>query len=357
MLHALVITTIIASGLVAWFGTLLVERLAPRLGLVKPPNERSSHTRPTPRGGGVAIAIAVVASGVVLAMLGNTSLWAPIGLTLLIAMLGFSDDLMDLSPALRFPVQGLVFALLIYSAGPLPPLQLGIAGWSLDGLLLAIIIGLVGVWWLNLFNFMDGIDGIAATHAILVLAGALLVWQTTNADAWQFPGFWLALCVIAATGGFLLRNWPPARIFMGDAGSNSLALVIFFIALETIRMGAIGYATWLILPAAFVADATVALVWRSLRGERPWRAHRRHAYQQLSRLWGHRRVTLIYCAMTAFWCLPLALAGVVWPSLAWPAVFLTYLPILGFVIWGRSGAADELGAQRCWRDHDSPEAG
>lgn len=340
MQQFLEITTTVAAFVLGWGGTVLVERLAPRWGLVQGPNERSSHTKPTPRGGGVAIAVAVMLSALVLALSGAPGLWLPLGLTLLITLLGFADDLMNLSPALRFPVQGVVFATLVWSMTPLVPLELG-AGLFLDGWVLAVVIAVVGLWWLNLYNFMDGIDGIAATHVMLVLLGALLVWMVSDTLAWQHHIFWLALAVIAATAGFLVRNWPPAHIFMGDAGSNSLALIVFFIALATIGTGAIDYPAWLILPSAFVADATVAVTRRTARGERPWRAHRRHAYQQLSRLWGHRTVTLLYCAVTALWAVPLALLSQVYPDWAWSLLALTYLPILVLVIWGQSGAAHE----------------
>jgi Fuc2NAc and GlcNAc transferase len=328
------------AGLLGWAVTLLVEHVAAPMGLVQGPNERSSHTRPTPRGGGAAIAFAIVLSGTVLAMTGAPTLWIANGLTLCIGLLGFVDDLMDLSPALRFPIQGAVFTVLIVSAGPLVPIELGmemqLGGWALSALLIV-----VGLWWLNLFNFMDGIDGIAAAHTILVLLGAALIWALSDASAWHAHAFWLAVASSAATAGFLIRNWPPARVFMGDAGSNALALAIFAIALTTVETGALGYPAWLILPSAFVADATVTVTRRTIRGERPWRAHRRHAYQQLSRLWGHRRVTLLYCALTALWAIPLALLSQLHPAWAWALTAIAYVPILAFAFWGRAGAADE----------------
>jgi len=330
----------IAAILCGLVGTMIVERFAPHLGLVQAPNARSSHINPTPRGGGIAIAVSVTLGIGVLASAGTPELWAIAALTLAIAMLGFADDLWDLSPALRFPIQIVVVLALVWWNGALPvialPMELELGGWVLAGLVL-----IAGLWWLNLFNFMDGIDGIAASHTILVLVGmAFIFWLRAGAPVEQ-AGFWLTMITIGATFGFLLRNWPPARIFMGDAGSNALALVIFALALGTLRDGQVGYQSWLILTSTFVADATITLLRRSARGERPWHAHRRHAYQQLSRRFGHKATTLTYCAITALWCLPLALASEIWTGMAWLLVLFCYLPIVVFCLREGAGQSTE----------------
>jgi Fuc2NAc and GlcNAc transferase len=325
---------VIAAFLLGWLGTLAIEHFAPRMGLVQAPNARSSHTRPTPRGGGLAIAVAVVLAATVL------GLWPIAALTAIIAALGFADDLRDLSPALRFPIQTLVFIALLWTTGPLPPIPLPF-GLALSGLVLPAILLLIGLWWLNLFNFMDGIDGIAGSQAVLLLAGSTLIWWSAEPAAWQSPILALALAGAAATAGFLLRNWPPARIFMGDAGSNALALLIFAIALATIASGQFAYQPWLVLPSVFVTDATVTLLRRIARGERPWHAHRRHAYQQLSRLWGHRRVTLLYGALTALWAFPLAFAAQHLPDWSWWLALLVYVPLIILAITADAGGASE----------------
>lgn len=335
------IAFVLLAGLLGWAGTMLVERHAARIGLVQAPNERSSHTKPTASGGGAAIAIVIAGSGALLAIVEPT-LWLTSVLFLSIGLLGFADDLADLSPAVRFPIQALVLATVVWWSGPLPAIPLT-PGIALDGWVIPTIVTVIGLWWLNLFNFMDGIDGIAATQAILILLGATTIWLTTDVAAWEQPVFLLALAATSAAAGFLLRNWPPARIFMGDAGSNSLALAIFGIALMTTTAGALSYATWMILPVVFVADATVTLVRRVARGERPWKAHRRHAYQQLSRRWGHRAVTVVFCCLTAFWATPLAFLCERFPSWSWGLVLLAYVPIVTFVITAKAGA-DETSA-------------
>lgn len=336
------IAVVLLAGLLAWAGTLLVERHAARMGLVQGPNERSSHTKPTPRGGGAAIAISIAASGALLAILGEPTFWVTAILCFAIGLLGFTDDVVDLSPAVRFPLQGIILAALVLWTGPLPAIPL-VPSFALEGWALAAIVVIVGLWWLNLFNFMDGIDGIAAAQAILVLLGATTIWLMTDTESLDRPPFWLALVTAAAAFGFLLRNWPPARIFMGDAGSNSLAVVIFGIAVTTVAADALSYATWLVLPSAFIADATVTLARRSIRGERLWKAHRRHAYQQLSRSWGHRAVTMLYCCLTVCWSTPMAFLCQLNADWPWAYMIVAYLPVTLFVILVGGGAAHERG--------------
>ncbi|WP_127754121.1 glycosyl transferase family 4 [Devosia sp. 1566] len=340
-MHPIFATLIVlAAGIGAWLGTRLVERHASRWGLVQAPNVRSSHALPTPRGGGIAIAVAAVMAGLTFG-LGGTPLLVPVAaLAAAAAALGFADDLLDLSPALRFPLQIALFALLYVLVSPLPALALG-PHWSLAGALLAILVVLVGVWWLNLFNFIDGIDGIAASQAILVLLGAACIWCLTAGATAPSAVFWLSLAIAAAAAGFLQRNWPPARIFMGDAGSYGLAFLVFAIALLTIADGALPYASWLILPAATVTDATVTLLRRLARGEKPWQAHRRHAYQQLARRWGHQTVTLLFAALTALWTAPLAAAAAMLPAWQWPLALLAYAPLIVVATAAGAGSAAE----------------
>ncbi|WP_157959830.1 MraY family glycosyltransferase [Devosia submarina] len=328
-------------GALGWFLTIQIERNAVHLGLVQHPNHRSSHHVPTPSGGGAAIATSTLLALLILGLSGESQLWPILLATALIAALGLADDLRDLPAALRFPMQALVLGALVWALGPLPDLPL-MPTLTLSGMLLALIVLFGGLWWLNLFNFMDGIDGLAGTQAIFILLGACLLWWTGHPEAPETPAFWMALTTSAATAGFLLRNWPPARIFMGDAGSNSLALIIFALALLTLSAGQIGYQAWLILPSVFVSDATLTLVRRMSRGEKPWHAHRRHAYQQLSRRWGHRNVTLLYGALTLLWALPLA--WLVQGDGNWLVVALAYAPLVGCAAWANAGGATETSA-------------
>lgn len=313
--------------------THLLIRFAPRLGLVQIPNERSSHFRPTPSGGGLAIAIAVLACSAGFALvMPSPWLWLVLGASA--GALGFADDAFDLSAALRFVVQIGLICIAVWTSD-LPDLDL-FFGYSLTGLALGTVMVLAGVWWINLFNFMDGIDGLAASQAVLILAGAMSLWLWSSGSA-QHDQMWiLAAITVAATLGFIVLNWPPARIFMGDAGSNFLALTTLGVMLTMIERGVIGYAGALALTSVFVSDATVTLVRRIQRGERPWAAHRTHAYQRLALRYGHRLVTLAYAMLTLVWAIPLAVISVQLPGLEWVIALIALVPL--------SSAALVLGA-------------
>ena len=322
-----VVLTLLAI-VIAFAGTLAVERRAVALKLVSVPNARSSHVGNIPRGGGAAIAVAIVLCGA-LALLTDTGIGpAALVLIALAALLGFADDLFDLPWFVRAPIQLLFFAFAATLIADLPPLDLGIV--VIDGVGLAALMALAGFWWLNLFNFMDGIDGMAGSHAVAFLFGALAAAWVTGIQGFAAPWQVLALVAIGASAGFLVRNWPPAKIFMGDAGSYGLAMTIFIVALQSIGAGTLTYQSWLILPALFVADTGVTIVNRLWRRERIWQAHRQHAYQALSRRWGHRNATLFYLGVTLIWCLPLAgLGRALIPNLAWVhRCILAYLPLI-----------------------------
>lgn len=321
-------------------GTIVLERNARRLNLVQAPNERSSHTIPTARGGGAVIALVSVLCAFVLGLLGSPEALVMAALVGIIAALGFADDMRDLSPGIRFAVQAATIICLLWVTRPLPDLLLGF-DLVIAGLPLAILVMLAGLWWVNLFNFMDGIDGNAASQAILLLVvGASLTLQAGLAGEMD-PIFWISVCTAAATGGFLIRNWPPARIFMGDVGSNALAIVILMLALATIAAEVASYQTWLILISVFATDATVTLLRRLARGNRPWQAHRSHAYQQLARQLGHRATTTIYAGLTIAWAMPLATLSLHASAWQWWLVILTYVPLVGLVLWAGGGAALE----------------
>ena len=179
---------------------------------------------------------------------------------------------------------------------------LGIAtlsGWSAQ-----VFAALLIVWLLNLYNFMDGIDGIAGIEAVTVGAGCAVVAFVVGYPA----GAIACLLLAAASAGFLAWNFPPARIFMGDAGSGFLGVVFGVLAVDASRQTPELLWSWLILLGAFIVDATVTLLRRLIRGERVYEAHRSHAYQHAARAIGkHRPVTLAIGAINVLWLLPLAL--------------------------------------------------
>jgi UDP-N-acetylmuramyl pentapeptide phosphotransferase/UDP-N-acetylglucosamine-1-phosphate transferase len=263
---------------------LVLDRLR-RHAVLDRPGPRSAHAVPTPRGGGIAVLIALYPAWLLAAPLTGTdeslwvvSLWV-LGAAVLIAAISWLDDLRNLSPALRLPVHVAAVAIALSGAAiaGAPPVFQGLLPDWLD----LLVTGLLWLWFLNLFNFMDGIDAIAGAETVVIGVGvalvALLAWPLASA----LPQAWLGLTLAAAAGGFLLWNRPPAKIFLGDVGSIPLGFLAGWLLIETARGGA--WAAALILPAVFVADATWTLVARLARGANPLEAHAEHVYQRAVR--------------------------------------------------------------------------
>jgi Fuc2NAc and GlcNAc transferase len=341
------LTIMVALG--SWVGVAMVRRYALR-ALIDVPSDRSSHTRPTPRGGGLALTVAHLA-GVVAAGLFGLLGWefsvALAGGGMIVATIGFLDDHGHVSPSVRLSCHFAAFVWAVSWLGGLPPVDFGWGaielGWLGTGLLLIYL-----AWFLNLFNFMDGIDGIAATQALAmcVAASALLYAVGAGVDA-VAPVVLLA----AATAGFLAWNWPPARIFMGDVGSGYLGYALGVLALWTVVEGWLTPWVWLILGGAFLADATVTLVVRARAGVAVAQAHRSHAYQRLSRHWqGHRPVTLAFAGINFLWLAPWAVVATYWPASGAACALAALGPL--FVAAARLGAGrpGEIG-------QNSPSAG
>jgi Fuc2NAc and GlcNAc transferase len=305
----------------------LVRRLAAGSGVLDLPNPRSSHGIPTPRGGGLAIVLVMTAGLLILALWGAVQwqlLWALTGGGLAVALVGALDDRRSLSATIRLTVHFAAALWALAWLGGLPPLRIGdqLVGLGWPGYLL----GACGiVWALNLFNFMDGIDGIAASEAIFVaLAGTLLTSSFAQGAGVGFA----ALLFAAACGGFLLWNWPPASIFLGDVGSGYVGYVIVVLALSANRDNPVALWVWLILGGVFFVDATVTLVRRLLRGERVYQAHRSHAYQWLARRWGsHGKVSLAVLVLNVVWLLPWAMLAETFPRYAAVSVLTAFAPL------------------------------
>lgn len=319
---------------------LQVRKMALSYGLLDVPNERSSHRQPMPRGGGLAIAVATVLAVISLYACGLVSKALVLCLVVggsAVAIVGFLDDRRSLPAIVRLSVHigAALWALAIL--GGLPALRLG-DRLTTSGTF-GNVLGLAGiVWSINLFNFMDGIDGIAAGEAVFVAwAGALLsIVAGAGAEA---SG--AAIVVGAAALGFLVWNWAPARLFMGDAGSGYLGYVLAVIAIASARDNPTALLSWLILGGAFFTDATVTLLHRLLRGERVFEAHRSHAYQRLARRWdSHSRVATAVLTVDFCWLLPCALFATKHPVLAGWAVVVALAPLVLLAFFTGAGRAE-----------------
>ncbi|NWF13732.1 glycosyltransferase family 4 protein [Pseudomonas reactans] len=291
-----------ASLLLTW----VLRRYALSRSLMDIPNGRSSHSVPTPRGGGVAIVLTYLVTLVLVAFAGwvSWSIALPLlGAGALIAVVGFLDDHGHIAARWRLLSHFGAAIWALFWMGGLPTISL--VGVELDlGWLGHILAALYLVWMLNLYNFMDGIDGIASIEAVCACAGACLVYWLTGHEDLMLAPMLLAVAVL----GFLYWNFPPASIFMGDAGSGFLGVVIGILSLQAAWAAPEMLWVWLILLGVFVVDATFTLGRRLLRGDKVYEAHRSHAYQYASRLAGrHLPVTLTVMAINLLWLLPIAL--------------------------------------------------
>lgn len=293
------------ASVLAWAIALWISKHAKKLRLVQVPNERSSHSIPTPSGGGIGIAVAGLCGSAILVPPSDIFATAAIALTLAAAFLGLLDDRFELSSRLRIAAHILIVGVVLLTVGSLPALHTPFG--SVPVPLLYGLALLAGVWWINLFNFMDGIDGIAASEASFLCIGMVLISAFSTGSELTTWLQWWAVILSCACAGFLILNWAPARIFMGDVGSNYLAVAVLVIAAGLIASNTLTYATVLVLGASFITDATITLATRAFRGERWAAAHRLHTYQKLSRRWGtHSRVTLLYMLFNVVWLFPIA---------------------------------------------------
>lgn len=294
--------------------------------LIDVPNPRSSHHKATPKGGGLAIVITFLAGTIFLStkfILSQNMLVGILGGGILIALIGWWDDHGHVAVWLRLAVHLVVAIWVLGLSGGMPSIDIGGVSWNLGWI--GYISGvLLLVWFINLYNFMDGIDGLAAVEAIFVagVSGILL----TASGAYTLG--WVLWILTAATAGFLFWNWPPARIFMGDVGSGFLGFIFGASMLSTAHQKIIPIWSWLILLGVFLTDATLTLIRRILHGSRWYQAHRRHAYQHAARRWSHMRVTIGISVINLFWLAPLS--WIVW---RWPhsGVFITFLALAPLV--------------------------
>jgi len=305
--------------------TLAVERYARISGVLDVPNARSSHTVPTPRGGGLGIVLSCCLAIALCFASGSISgkLFLALAGGLLVAAVGFWDDHGGLSPAIRLGAHIAASAWAVTVLGGVPALDLGFAvvHWKLLGGVLAVV-GLVAAT--NITNFMDGIDGLAGSEVgfVCLAGGGLLMLEGEAGPA--------SLCwaVAAACAGFLLFNWHPARIFMGDVGSGFLGFTAGTLMLAHAARRPSALWPWLILFGVFAVDATVTLLRRAWDGARIHEAHCSHAYQHAARRFGHRATTVAVLAINLFWLAPLAWVGWVLPRLGVAALILAYAPLV-----------------------------
>ncbi len=316
LLHILPALGLVAFG-AAWLGTRLVLRMLRQRAILDHPNPRSSHQAPTPRGGGLAVVPVILTLWLGIGIYVQTiaSFWTVLVAAAILAEISWRDDLSALAVGPRIATQFLAAVVCWFSlSGPvfqglLPPI--------LDAAATIVL----WVWFTNLFNFMDGIDGISGQQAAWIGLGLCLLALSGPASGATMP--LLAITLTATALGFLPWNWHPARIFLGDVGSIPLGFLLGWLLITTAANGY--WAAALLLPLYYLADASLTLGRRALRGARFWNAHKEH-YYQLAVQGGVGQVTVARTIIAANWlllaCAMLSLAGetATWTALAIGAV-------------------------------------
>ncbi|MBU6958472.1 glycosyltransferase family 4 protein [Pseudomonas sp. CVAP len=321
---------------VSFFLTAQLRNYALSRSLMDVPNARSSHSVPTPRGGGVAIVMAFLLALGLLFSVGLIPLvvfLAIAGAGAVIAVIGFMDDHGHIAARWRLLGHFAAAVWLLLWLGGLPAVSLfGVTfdvGWFGHALAAFYL-----VWLLNLYNFMDGIDGIASLEAICVCLGACLLYWISGLESL----IWAPLLLAVSVAGFFCWNFPPARIFMGDAGSGFLGIMLGGLSLQAAWVLPSLLWVWLILLGVFIVDATVTLLRRLLRGDKVYEAHRSHAYQFASRRFGkHLPVTLAVGAINLFWLLPIALCVTRYGLDGAIGAILAYVPLVALAVKFHAG--------------------
>jgi len=309
----LLIALIFSRVIIHYFGRRLLDT----------PNIRSSHQVPTPRGGGIALATAVIIALLAACDFGyisSTLIYWLLFPSAFIAALGICDDLFDLKIGVRLTVQFLIAGLGVYF--------IWISNeWSLAMQLpIALIMILCVVWMTNLYNFMDGINGLAALEAISVcISMALIYWiQQANTDV-----IYLLIIIAASTCGFLYWNFPTAKLFMGDSGSLFLGITLGLLTIESTNNSYRLASAWLIMLGIFIVDASYTLFFRLITKQAFHLAHRTHTYQKIAiKLNSHTRTTLACIAINLLWLLPIAIAAVTTQLNPIAALLIAYAPLL-----------------------------
>ncbi len=333
--YALLLVVFAMAASLTW----LFRLYALKRSLIDVPNSRSSHTIPTPRGGGVAVVLTFLFMLPILGLIGSIEwpmIWALSGAGVGIALIGFLDDLGHIPARWRLSAHFICATWGLLWIGGLPPLIWFGSSISL-GWFGHVCAALYLVWLLNLYNFMDGIDGIASIEAITVCLSGVFLYFIVG----QFNSGIPLLFLAASVFGFLVWNFPPAKIFMGDAGSGFLGLTLGIFSLQAAHANVNLLWAWLILLGVFIVDATCTLIRRLLIGEKIYEAHRSHAYQHASRKYrAHKPVSLAVGAINMIWLLPFAITVVLGKLDGALAVLITYTPLILLAYYFDAGLSD-----------------
>lgn len=309
----------LAAFLISLIGTrLLIVAFRDKRLMLDIPNSRSNHSMPVPRGGGLAVIFAMI-----IPMLIADIHWGIVLAFLILAAVSLLDDLISVPALIRLLVQIIAVALC------LSIMKFELFDGYLPPIIEKIIVGIAWLWFINLFNFMDGVDGLSATEMISIGLGVALLIIFVGAFPNALAEYGM---IIAAAGcGFWWWNKHPARIFLGDVGSIPIGFILGYLLVETARAGYLAAA--IILPAYYIADASITLFKRIIRKQKIWEAHSEHYYQRAVRKgWSHQSVT-IYIAGINILTGYIAIQSMLYPDLSMVFIALAYMAVfmlLGF---------------------------
>ena len=314
--------------LLSYGSVFLIRRWVVKDYLLDHPNDRSMHSMPIPRGGGLAIVLVVLGAGLFSA--GQTDLnhsLVYVACGVVIALLGWRDDVKSLSPIIRFAVQGIVAVVSIISMGYFKSVTIPLFGEFQLGVVGVVITFLWIIGLTNAYNFMDGIDGMAG--GVAVSAG--LGWMWLSSASGNSFAFWVALAISAGSLGFLFHNWSPAKIFMGDVASTFLGYSFAVLSLLSADKGGDALLLGTLLMWTFIMDAGLTFINRLRKGEKVFSAHRSHLFQRLV-LGGYKHATIsyLYIVLTMF----AGLLSFIWARgnrIAEPLIFLG-LPLIWILL-------------------------
>ncbi|HLB41651.1 MAG TPA: glycosyltransferase family 4 protein [Gammaproteobacteria bacterium] len=296
----------------------LIRGFALRKNILDVPNVRSSHHVPTPRGGGISFVFLfnILALWMMLHHKIPISLFYALLGGIVIAGVGWLDDILSVSSMWRAMIHIMIATFAVYCIGGLSNFNVM---FSYPFAVICI------VWCINLYNFMDGIDGLAGVEGLFISLCVALMLGNSGVGL-------LCFLFAGAIGGFLVWNWPPAKIFMGDVGSSYLGYIFSVLAIATANLNMLPLTFWIIISAIFLCDTTFTVLYRIYNGERWYEAHRKHAYQRLVQCGiSHKIVTMSIYLVNIFILFPIAFTMFYYPSLSFKIVSILLVGF--FVLW------------------------
>ena len=303
------------AGILSYICCARVLAIALKSGMIVHPGERQSHQHATPTGGGLGIVISIVATATCLELiLSLPDFWWKNVLpgVLLLTIVGWRDDRLPVSALLRLLIQLAVSIWL-----------LGFGWWeiSIREIVIFAVSLLAMVWLMNVYNFMDGSNGMAGFQGVFAGLAMAVLFQIDGEYAMAI----IAVTVAAACAGFLPLNFPRAKVFMGDVSSVPLGFIFASLAFYGTQTGSLGLPLSILIMSVFLVDATLTLLSRAFRGERWYTAHAQHVYQRLiAKGWSHHRVLVIYQSINVLLVLPAIVLAKIYPQYA--------LMVLGLVL-------------------------